>query len=127
MRDLFGPFEEGAITGRPVSAGEEGIAGGSASWSLDVVTMKGAAASGEGVEMGRVDVVRAKALKLRAEVIDTNHEDVLLRNGGLGEEGSGKEVTKESQHAAENRSLKRNDDLFLAVNERRKESLFDFI
>ena len=61
-----------------------------------------------------MDVVGAKALQLGAKVIDTNDEDVWLREGGLGQEDSCEEVANESQHGRKDRKLNPNDDVFLS-------------
>ncbi len=78
MLDILGAGEEGSIASRSVGAGEEGVSGGPASGSLHVVAGEGATAGGEGIDVGRMDVVDAEALEFRAEVINADEEDVLF-------------------------------------------------
>jgi len=79
--DFFCAVEEGVVSGWAISAGEEGVAGGSAGGGLNVVLGEGTSFCGEGIDVWRVDVVFPETFELGAEVIDTDEEDVGLLGG----------------------------------------------
>ena len=76
MLDLLGTNEQGTVVGRSIFPGQKSVAGSATSGRLDVMTMEGAALSGQFIDVRGLYVVCAEALQFRPQVIYANQEYV---------------------------------------------------
>ena len=100
-----GVAEKGAVVARPVATGEQGVARRSAGGSVHVVSREGAAACGQFVDVGGVNVVGTKALQLGTKVVDADEEDVGVGcEAGSEEREGGREDQGEAFHERDEQS-----------------------
>jgi hypothetical protein len=78
LLDLLRTNEQGTVVGRAVFASQKSVAGSAAGGRLDVMTMEGAALSGQFIDVRGLYVACAEALQFRTQVINANQEHVGL-------------------------------------------------
>lgn len=102
VRELACAAEEGVVaaTASVVGAGEQGVARGAAGGGLHVVALEKQAAPGEPVDIRRLDMLRAVAAQLRAEIVDAQQQHVGSAGGGEDEGEKQEKEAHEPLHTA---------------------------